>query len=477
MNDLSTLRLQLAAEWSPHACLIDPIDRQPFETDFRKLHTGEALAVLAPESVDELQRMVRYANAHSLVMVPAGGNTSYCGGPTPDGSGRNLIISLKRINAIRTSDSIGNTLTAEAGCTLEEIHQAAESINRRFPLTLGSQGSCQLGGNLSTNAGGTSVLRFGMMRDLVLGLEVVLPDGRLVNQLSGCRKDNTGYDVKQWFIGAEGTLGIITAATLKLVSKPSQYTAAMIAVPHMSAAVELFQRLRDYFGDVIESFEYLPESACALARSHLGLRDPFESNPPLARVLLECAVPRAWPDLPERIAHVLMQLIEANLISDVAMAKSEQERTHFWNLRERIPETQTREGASIKHDISLPIAALSAFVAQAQRLVESIVPGARIISYGHIGDGNLHYNLSPPPGTPKGSEAERAFLAHQPLLMRHIHDLVKSHGGSFSAEHGIGQLKVDELERYEDPVALDLMRRLKHSLDPRGLLNPGKVIR
>jgi FAD/FMN-containing dehydrogenase len=477
MNNQSELRQRLTSQWGDGACLTEAIDRAPFETDFRKLFHGEALAILQPNSVTELQSMVRFASDHRLVMVPAGGNTSYCGGAAPDKSGNNLIISLKRLNKIRSKDPLGYTLTAEAGCTLASVQEAAESVERYFPLALGSQGSCQLGGNLSTNAGGTSVLRYGMMRDLVLGLEVVLPDGRLLNQLNGLRKDNTGFDVKQWFIGAEGTLGIISAATLKLFTKPTQYSTAMIGVAHIGAAVDLLSRLREYFGDVIESFEFLPESATELARQHLKLRDPFETSPPPARVLLECAQPRAWPELPERLAHVLMKLIESGLVLDVAMANSDRERDHFWSIRERIPEAQTLEGASIKHDISLPIGQLATFVSEAARVVQATIPGARIINYGHVGDGNLHYNLSPPCGTTKGSDTERQFLANQSAITRTIHDLVASLGGSFSAEHGIGQLKVKELERYEDPVALELMKKLKVAIDPLNLMNSGKVVK
>jgi FAD/FMN-containing dehydrogenase len=476
MSDPSAIQAELLAMLGTAGCLTEPHDCAPFETDFRGLFTGKALAVLKPASVDEVQAIMRLAQRHCLSVVPAGGNTSYCGGATPDASGRQLVLSLARLNRIRSLDAAGFTLTAEAGCTLEQIQQQAHAAQRRFPLSLGSQGSCQIGGNVATNAGGTSVLRFGMMRDLVLGLEVVLADGSLLNQLAGLRKDNTGYDVKQLFIGAEGTLGVITAVTVKLFPEPHDYCTAMIGLPHIGSAVQLLAELRAQFGDVVESFEFLPESACALAREHLNIRDPLAQAPPPARVLIELAVPPAWTNLAEQLSEFLMNQSNGELAQAVVIARSEQERQLFWELRERIPEAQTKAGASIKHDISLPLHALQAFVDTAQAMVLDRLPNARIINYGHVGDGNLHYNISPPLGTTRGSTAEDEFKSSQATITRQIHDLVAKLGGSFSAEHGIGQLKCQELARYEDPTALSLMRQLKTSLDPDNRLNPGKVV-
>lgn len=477
MSTTPQLPVEFLNALGPMVCITEATDRAAFEQDFRKLYHGKALAVLKPQTVEQVQTILSLAKKFQLSVVPVGGNTSYCGGATPDSSGQQLVLSLSRLNRIRQVNATGFTITVEAGCTLEQVQRVAEQAGRRLPLTLGSQGSCQIGGNLSTNAGGTSVLRFGMMRDLVLGLEVVLADGSICNQLKGLHKDNTGYDIKHWFIGAEGTLGIITAVTLKLYPQPQDFCTAMVALSDIGAAVRLLEKIREHFGDCIESFEFLPESACALARKNLNLRDPFEQQPPSARVLIELAVPKAWDGLSNRLNEFLIQQIESNQIHDVAIANSSSERLQFWELRERIPEAQTIEGASIKHDVSLPLTALQEFVDQAHVLVHSQIPGARIINYGHVGDGNLHYNISPPMGVAKGSYAENNFLEIQPTITRQIHDLVDRLGGSFSAEHGIGKLKTDELERYEDPTALKLMRVIKTAIDPDNLLNPGKVLR
>jgi FAD/FMN-containing dehydrogenase len=334
-----------------------------------------------------------------------------------------------------------------------------------------------VGGNLSTNAGGTSVLRYGMMRDLVLGLEVVLPDGQVLDQLRVLRKDNTGYDVKQLFLGAEGTLGVITAAALKLYPQPADYATAMVALDDIGAAVALLGRVRDAFGDLVEGFEYLPGVAVRLALEHVpGTASPLAASEP-ALALVELAMPPAIGDLGERFAAFLQAEAEAGRIRDAAVAQSGQQRDAFWFLREHVPEAQTRAGASIKHDVSLPVARLAEFVTRSTALLDRIAHGARIIGYGHVGDGNLHYNLSPPAGVGKGSPEEATFLGLKDAVTRAIHDLVAELGGSFSAEHGVGRLKVAELERYEDPVALALMRRIKVAVDPAGTMNPGKVLR
>ena len=316
-----------------------------------------------------------------------------------------------------------------------------------------------------------------MMRDLVLGLEVVLPDGRVLDQLKSLRKDNTGYDLKQLFLGAEGTLGVITAACLKLFPAPDDYLTALVAVDGMAAAVELLGRTRSAFGDSIEAFEYLPRAAIELARVHLaGVVAPFDQPYP-GSVLIELAAPGRLPELATRFEEYLGAEAEAGRVLDAVIAASGPQRDAFWFLREHIPEAQTREGASIKHDVSLPIARLAEFVAAAERHLADLAPGARVVGYGHVGDGNLHFNLSPPRGTARGSAAEAAFVALAPVVNRAIHDLAGGLGGSFSAEHGIGRLKIGELERYEDPVALSVMRTIKAALDPDGIMNPGKVLR
>ena len=454
-----------------------PEDLEPYLVDFRRLYRGRTPLVARPDSVEKVAAVIRICHAERLGIVPHGGNTSYCGGATPDDSGAEVVLSLARLNRVRSLDAVGYSMTLEAGCTLHAAQAAASSVARLFPLSLGSEASCQIGGNLSTNAGGTAVLRYGMMRDLVLGLEVVLPDGRVLDQLRSLRKDNTGYDLKQLFLGAEGTLGVITAACLKLFPAPDDYLTALVAVDGMAGAVELLGRTRSAFGDSIEAFEYLPRTAIELARAHLdGVVAPFDQPYPGA-VLIELAAPRTLPELGTRFEEYLGAEIAAGRARDAVIASSGLQRDAFWFLREHIPQAQTREGASIKHDVSLPIARLAEFVDAAERRLAELAPAARIVGYGHVGDGNLHFNLSPPAGTEHGSAAEAAFRALAPVVNRAIHDLVAALGGSFSAEHGIGQLKIGVLERYEDPVALSVMRDIKAALDPDGIMNPGKVLR
>jgi len=467
----------LKAALGAGAWLEAPADVAPYLSDFRKLYRGAALLVARPNSVAQVASVVRVCHDAGIGIVPHGGNTSYCGGATPREAGNEIVLSLERLNRIRRVDATGGSLTLDAGCTLAAAQAAASGVERRLPLSLGSEDSCQIGGNLSTNAGGTAVLRYGMMRDLVLGLEVVLADGRVLDQLRSLRKDNTGYDVKQLFLGAEGTLGVITGACLKLFPEPGDFLTALVAVDGIAAAVGLLGRVRDAFGDSVEGFEYVPSIGLELARRHLeGVVAPV-AEPYAGFVLVELAAPRRLPEARARFEEFLTAALDSGHARDAVVATSGAQRDALWFLREHIPEAQTREGASIKHDVSLPIACLAEFVATAEVRLAELAPGARIIGYGHVGDGNLHFNLSPPPGVARGSAAEAEFLARAPEINRAIHDLVAALGGSFSAEHGIGRLKVAELERYEDPVALELMRRLKSALDPRGIMNPGKVLR
>jgi FAD/FMN-containing dehydrogenase len=448
----------------------------PYLSDFRQLYRGATPLVARPRSVAEVAAVVGICAGARIAIVPHGGNTSYCGGATPDASGAELVLSLARLNRVRAVDATGYALTVDAGCTLAATQAAAAAAGRLFPLSLGSEGSCQIGGTLSTNAGGTAVLRYGMMRDLVLGLEVVLPDGRVLDQLRSLRKDNTGYDVKQLFLGAEGTLGVITGACLKLFPRPADYVTALAAVGGMADAVALLGRVRDEFGDAVEGFEYVPRVAHELALAHVtGTVTPF-AQPHPAVVLVELAAPRAWPEIHARFEEFLAAEIDARRVRDAVVAKSAAQRDALWFLREHIPEAQTRAGASLKHDVSLPVARLDEFVARAAAQLATLAPGARLVGYGHVGDGNLHFNLSPPPGVARGTPEEQAFLALAPRVTRAVHDLVAELGGSFSAEHGIGRLKVGELERYEDPVALEVMRALKSALDPAGIMNPGKIL-
>ncbi len=456
----------------PDEILTDSADVAPYLVDHRRLYEGRALAVVLPRSVEQISRLVRWCNAQKLGVVPHGGNTGYCGGATPDGSGRQIVLSMRRLNRIRGVDALNYSLVAEAGCILADVQRAADEAERFFPLSLGSEGTCQIGGNLSTNAGGLSVLRYGMMRELVLGLEVVLADGRVLSLLSALRKDNTGYDVKSMFLGAEGTLGIITAASLKLFPKIRSSATAFTAVRDVRSAVDLLSRLRESSGDRVSSFELIPRIGIELTTRHIpGVTDPLD-DPYDWYVLCELTSARARDPLEEVMEETLAAALEAGLVLNAALARSERERAAFWKLRETIPEAQRIDGASLKHDVAVTITALPEFVEKASAWVTAHVPDGRLVVYGHVGDGNLHFNINQAPGTDRNT-----FLAREPVIKRAIHDLAHQLGGSFSAEHGIGQLKVDELERYASTTELEVMRAIKQALDPNGVLNPGKVLR
>ncbi len=454
------------------AVLTAAADIEPYLVDHRALYRGRASAVVAPRTVEQVARLLALCNEQRIGVVPHGGNTSYCGGATPDESGRQIVLALRRLDRIRSVDAAGYTLIAEAGCVLETVRRAAEDADRLFPLSLGSQGSCQIGGNLATNAGGTQVLRYGMVRDLVLGLEVVLADGRVLSSLTPLRKDNTGYDVKSLFLGSEGTLGVITAASLKLFPPVRAVAAAFAAVPDVRAAVDLLAALRETSGDLVSSFELIPRIAVDLTTRHIpGIVDPLGATYPWY-VLCELTSSRAEEPCAEILENALGAELERGRVLDAALARSERERAAFWRLRESVPEAQRRDGASLKHDISVPISRLPELVERGSRWLREHVPDGRLVAYGHVGDGNLHFNLNQ---APRSDPA--AFLARGDAVMRAIHDLVASLGGSFSAEHGIGRLKVPELERYASAVELELMRAIKRAFDPNGILNPGKVLR
>ena len=449
-----------------------PDDLERYLTDQRRLYHGRALAVALPRNAAQVTELLGFCNRHRIGVVPQGGNTGYCGGATPEESGREIVIALSRLNRIRHLDPLDYSIVAEAGCVLADIQRAADEAQRFFPLSLGSEGSCQIGGNLATNAGGIHVLRYGMMRDLVLGLEVALADGRLLSSLVTLRKDNTGYDVKSLFLGAEGTLGIITAASLKLFPKPRAFATAFVAVADPRAATALLARLRERGGEQLSSFELIPRIAVELTTRHIpGVRDPLGSPHPWYAIC-ELTSARADDPLEERLEECLAEALEKTLVLDAAVARNERDRAAFWRLRESIPEAQRLDGASLKHDISVPVASIADFIEQASRWVGANVPEGRLVAYGHAGDGNLHFNINQAPNSDRA-----AFLEREQAVKRAIHDLVRDFGGSFSAEHGIGRLKVGELERYASPVELDLMRAIKRALDPNGILNPGKVLR
>jgi D-lactate dehydrogenase (cytochrome) len=440
--------------------------------DHRALYRGHALAVLAPADTAAVARVLAYCNEHRIGVVPQGGNTSYCGGATPDASSSQVLLSLARLNRVRGVDADNYTMIAEAGCVLANLQSAATDAGRYLPLSLGSEGSCMLGGNLSTNAGGLNVIHYGMARELVLGLEVVLADGRVMDTLTGLRKDNTGYDIKSLFLGAEGTLGIITAACIKLHPALRSRATAFIAVRDPSAAVSLLGALRQASGDCVTSFELIPRIGVDLTTRHIpGVVDPL-STPSPWYVLAELATARADEPLDAILQKVLESALGDQWISDAAVAQNDREREAFWRLRESIPEAQRKDGASLKHDISVPVSQVPRFIDVAGSWVAQHVPQGVLVSYGHLGDGNLHFNINQRAGTQVFQ-----LQAVEQKLKRVIHDLVQQFGGSFSAEHGIGQLKVFELERYANPVELDLMRRVKQAFDPNGIMNPGKVLR
>ncbi len=482
--DANTFLAELRAALGPTGLLTAASDIAPALTDHLNVYSGAALGVARPATTAEVQAVVRLCAAHGVAVIPQGGNTGYCGGATPPADRTALVLSLARLNRVREVDPVGYTLTVDAGVTLAAAGAAAREAQRLFPLSLGSEGTCQIGGNLSTNAGGTAVLRYGMMRELVLGLEVVLPDGRLLNQLSGLRKDNTGYDVKQWFLGAEGTLGIITGACLKLFPQPPAQVTALVGVTGLKEAVQLLGEVRGVFGDAVTAFEYLPSLALKLLFKNVAQAKPALDAIHPGQVLVELDAQLAGSALETRFGE---WLLENPLVLEAALAQSGSQRDALWFLRENVPTGQRLEGASIKHDVALPIARLAQFHAEASAYLAAQYPDLRLVAYGHVGDGNLHFNLSPAAAPAQFTTAEerQAFLATgaarlqsvKEEIRRYVHDVVARHGGSFSAEHGIGQAKVAELERYEDPVALDLMRGMKAMLDPRGIMNPGKVVR
>ena len=466
-NTLSELKAAVGdGSW-----LESPDDVAPFLSDFRRLYHGSAALVLLPRNVDEVARVLQICNRAQVAVVPHGGNTSYCGGATPDETGAQIVLSLRRLNRVRQVDAADYSMTVEAGCTLAEAQAAARNADRLFPLSLGSEGTAQIGGNLSTNAGGTAVLRYGMMRDLVLGLEVVLADGRVLRGLKSLRKDNTGYDVKSLFIGAEGTLGVITAACLKLFPQPADTATALAGIDSPQRALDLLARLRTAAGDQVTSFELMPRLAVQLTVKHVqGVADPLDQNTPWY-LLIELGSPNPQQGLLTLLTSTLEEAAAAGTIQDAMLATSMAQAQAMWKLRESVPEAQRRHGASLKHDVSVPISAIPTLIEKGAALVQRLAPEGDVISYGHAGDGNLHFNVSQKP------DADiKSFVARGPALEHAMFDLVESLGGSISAEHGIGRLKAAEFARRADPVELAVMYELKRALDPKGIMNPGKVL-
>ena len=441
----------------------------PYLLEQRGLFESQCLAVIRPGSCDEVSKCVKLCAKHDTSIVPIGGNTGLCGGAVSRED--QIILSTERLSKIREVDTRNNSITAEAGCILENVQNAAREQQRLFPLSLGAQGSCQIGGNLSTNAGGINVLHYGNTRDLCLGIEAVLPDGSTYSDLGGLRKDNTGYDLKHLFIGAEGTLGIITAATLKLFPEPRESVTALIALPGLDSVIPLYNRVREASSDRVTTFELIPQIAIDFTALHFEEHPaPFDQDYPW-QVLVTLQSTQIEPDFAERFSDSLVTAFEQELVSDALIAQNISQANHFLALREKMVAAQKFEGTSIKHDISVPISSIPAFIQRSAAAVETISPGARPYPFGHVGDGNIHYNIS----QPKNADGAD-FLAKQATLNDAILNIVHDLGGSFSAEHGVGLLKTGMILPYKGRVALDLMRSIKQAIDPHNRMNPGKIL-
>jgi FAD/FMN-containing dehydrogenase len=452
-------------------CLTDAEATSPFLADWRGIYHGAARAIVLPETAGQVQAIVRLARQHGAPIVPQGGNTGLSGGATPDVSGKAIVVALKRMNKVRAVYPANNSMIAEAGCILADLQHAASDADRLFPLSLSAEGTCQIGGNLATNAGGINVLRFGNARELCLGLEAVLPDGSLFSGLRQLRKDNTGYDLKQLLIGSEGTLGVITAAALKLFPKPVARATAVLALAHLDKAADLLARCRAGLADQLVSFELLPRFGIELAETYVaGLSWPLAQRTDWS-LLVEANTSSIAFDLRAAFEGTLAAALEAGEIADAAIATSEAQSRAMWKLREGIVEGQWREGANIKHDVSVPVAQVPKFLVAASAALRAAWPEVRILAFGHLGDGNIHFNLVQPQG-----EAKERFLARTEAMNAIVHDQVQKLGGSISAEHGIGQLRRAELQSRKSAVELDLMRQIKHLLDPDNLMNPGKLL-
>ncbi|MBS0404476.1 MAG: FAD-binding oxidoreductase [Proteobacteria bacterium] len=464
---LDTLRQAVGA-----AHVLTEGDLAAYEQDWRRRERGRALAVVRPASTAEVAAVVRACAAQGVAIVPQGGNTGLSVGSVPDVSGRQVVLSLRRMDAVRAIDGANLTMTVEAGCILQNLQAAAEGAGHLFPLSLAAEGSCTIGGNLGTNAGGTAVVRYGNTRELCLGLEVVTPQGEVWDGLSGLRKDNTGYDLRDLFIGSEGTLGVITAATMKLYPRPAARLTAWAAVPSMQAAVDLLGLAHQHLGAGLTGFEVMGQFALGLVDKHYPqLRVPLWRESSYC-VLLENSDHESEAHARALFERLLEAALEAGCVSDAVVAESLAQAKALWHIRESIPLAQAEEGLNIKHDISVPIARIPAFVEETDALLAREIAGVRLVNFGHLGDGNLHYNVQ----APEGGDAKAFLRDEEERINTLVFDSVARHAGSISAEHGVGSLKAAKLPRYKSKVALELMRAIKGALDPQGIMNPGRVL-
>ncbi|MFC5427259.1 FAD-binding oxidoreductase [Paraburkholderia denitrificans] len=448
-------------------------DAAPYLADWRRRYRGAARAVLCPADTREVAALVKLAHAHRVALVPQGGNTGLAGGATPDASGQQAVLSLRRLNRVREIDPHNNTITVEAGVILAEVQARADEAGRLFPLSLAAEGSCTIGGNLSTNAGGTGVLRYGNTRELCLGLEVVTPEGEIWDGLRGLRKDNTGYDLRDLYIGAEGTLGVITAAVMKLHPLPAARVTALAALGSAHAALDFLALAQRYAGPLLTGFELMSDFCLQLVGRHFPqLRYPFQSRHAQV-VLLELSDNESEAHARALFERLMEAALEHGVVEDAVVAESLAQSLAFWNLREHIPLAQAQEGLNVKHDIGVPISRIGQFIEETDADIARVVPGARMVTFGHLGDGNLHYNVQ----APEGGDPKRFLADNEKTLNRIVYDNVARHRGTISAEHGLGQLKLDEAAHYKSAVELKLMRALKAALDPLNLMNPGKVVR
>jgi FAD/FMN-containing dehydrogenase len=471
MSSRTVLLEKLAAGLGPKGFTRDPAAMAPWLEDWRKRYRGAAAALLSPATTEEVVQIVRLCAAERVSLVPQGGNTSMVAGATPDRMGESLLLSLRRLNRIRSVSAAAHSAVCEAGVILSDLHVAAAAAGRRFPLSLGAKGSATIGGLISTNAGGTQVLRFGTMRGLVQGLEAVLPDGLLYQGLSALKKDNRGYDLKQLLIGAEGTLGVVTAASLRLVPAVGSRSVAWVGVESPAKALDLLLRVEASLGEAVESFELIPDIALQLVLRHIpSTRAPL-AGPHRWHVLIEATAPMVAPSPDKALTAALHAATEADLVEDAMIAANESQAEALWRIRDSISEAEQKDGPNAKHDVSVEVPAMPGFIAAATAAVESRFSGCRVIAFGHLGDGNVHFNVRAPEGA--GPEWLRGPALE---VTSFVHDQVVAAGGSISAEHGIGQVRLSELGRLTDAARLNTMRAIKQALDPNGIMNPGKLV-